>query len=295
MISSPGAVYGKEAIDYTTDTCPITLKWFNLSDMAFLSESSQIYLELAMLQEGVDQVYSIYNSFRREHADATHLSEFHHIEYEGKVNQEQNEKIILDLVRKMIMDLLEKNKEDLTYFLAENKIEELKNFAENIHNVPRLTFREVLDLLYKETGNKKYQEFTLKHFGSWEEIKITEILGNMVVIREFPLLEVPFYHAVVDGKEPKVANNSDFIWPGYKETIGSGHRVRSKEELETKAKIFNLPVNDYEPYLQTRRLKKYKETSGFGLGWERLLHGLLEMPFIWSANQFPRVDKTLKP
>ena len=117
----------------------------------------------------------------------------------------------------------------------------------------------------------------------------------MVVIREFPLLEVPFYHAVVDGKEPKVANNSDFIWPGYKETIGSGHRVRSKEELETKAKIFNLPVNDYEPYLQTRRLKKYKETSGFGLGWERLLHGLLEMPFIWSANQFPRVDKTLKP
>ena len=79
MISSPGAVYGKESINYTTDTCPITLKWFGLSNEAFLSESSQIYLELALKQRGVDKVYSIYNSFRKEKADATHLSEFHHI------------------------------------------------------------------------------------------------------------------------------------------------------------------------------------------------------------------------
>jgi len=49
MISSPGAVYGKESIDYTTDTCPITLDWFDLPRKAFLSESSQIYLELAMM------------------------------------------------------------------------------------------------------------------------------------------------------------------------------------------------------------------------------------------------------
>lgn len=295
MISSPGVVYGRKAINYTTDTCPITLKWFNLQNTAFLSESSQIYLELAMMQKGVDHVYSIYNSFRKECADATHLSEFHHIEYEGKINQKQNEEIILNLIKKIINDLLEKNKKDMAYFLSEEKLKELKNFIENIHNVPRLTFKEVLELLYKETGNEKYKEFTLKNFGSWEEIKITEILGNMVVIREFPLLEVPFYHALVDGKEPKVANNSDFIWPGYRETIGSGHRVRSEEELEVKAKIFNLPRSDYEPYLQTRRIKNYKETSGFGLGWERLLHGLLEMPFIWSACQFPRVDMTLKP
>ena len=90
MISSPGAVYGKEAIDYTTDTCLITLNWFNLPRKAFLSESSQIYLELVMIQKDVDHVYSIYNSFRKEKADATHLSEFHYIEYEGKINPSRN-------------------------------------------------------------------------------------------------------------------------------------------------------------------------------------------------------------
>jgi aspartyl/asparaginyl-tRNA synthetase len=294
MISSPGAVYGREKINYTTDTCPITLNWFDLPDKAFLSESSQIYLELAMIQKGVDKVYSIYNSFRKEKADATHLSEFHHIEFEGNVSQKENEDIALGLVKRIVLDLFRYEKASLEFFLEESRLKELNHLANNILDIPRITFREALDLLYKETQDEKYKEFTLKHFGSWEEIKITEILGSMVLIREYPLLEVPFYHATIPEKNPKVANNSDIIWPGYRETIGSGHRV-SKEELKEKAEIFNLPLNDYEPYLQTRKLNSYRPTSGFGLGWERLLHGLLEMPFIWSAMQFPRVDGTLKP
>jgi asparaginyl-tRNA synthetase len=295
MISSPGAVYGKEAINYTTDTCPVTLRWFNLQKKAFLSESSQIYLEMAMMQQGIDQVYSIYNSFRKEEADATHLSEFHHIEYEGKVDQITNENIALGLVQNIVLNLINNNLGDLGFFLQEDKLNELKNFAKNIFNVPRITFKQALDLLYKETKDKKYLEFSLKNFGAWEEVKITELFGNMVIIREYPLLEVPFYHARVDGKNPPVANNSDIIWSGYRETIGSGHRVRSREELQEKAEIFNLPKGDYLPYFQTRMLSEYKETSGFGLGWERMLQGLLEMPFIWSADHFPRVDKTLLP
>lgn len=295
MISSPGAIYGKKAINYTTDTCPISLNWFNLPKKIFLSESSQIYLELALMQLGIDRVYSIYNSFRKEKVDATHLSEFHHIEFEGKVNQEENEKIALGLIKRIISDLLKKNRKDLGYFLNEKKLNELKSFSENIFNVPRITFRKGLDLLYRETKDEKYKKFTLKNFGVWEELKITEIFGNMVIIKEFPLLEVPFYHAVVEGKEPKVANNSDFLWPGYLEILGSGHRVVSEKELLGKSKLFNLPKKDYKCYLQTRKIKDYKSTSGFGLGWERLLHGLLETPFIWSTSQFPRTDRSLTP
>jgi len=247
------------------------------------------------MQKGIDKVYSIYNSFRKEKSDATHLSEFHHIEFEGKVSQEENEKIALGLIKKIISDLLKKNKEDLIHFLTEEKLKELKNFCQGMFNTPKITFREALDLLYKETGKDKYKEFTLKNFGMWEEVKITEIFGNMVIIKEFPLLEVSFYHDDINGKKPMVADNSDFIWPGYREILGSGHRIRSEKELNKKARIFNLPQEDYKPYLQTRRLKKYKQTSGFGLGWERLLQGILEMPFIWSAVQFPRTDRSLKP
>lgn len=295
MISSPGAVYGKEAINYTTDTCPITMNWFDLEQNAFLSESSQIYLEIALMQQNTDHVYSVYNSFRKENADATHLSEFHHIEYEGKVTQQENVAIIQGLIKKILEDLLNRNEEDLEYIVGPEKVKELSDFKDMIHKVPQITFKQALDALYTETKDDKYKEFTLEHFGSWEEVLITQLYENMVIISQYPLLEVPFYHAVVDGSEPLVADNADIIWPGYRETVGSGHRVRSIAELESKAEIFNLPKGDYAPYLQTRQLEGYVETSGFGIGWERLLQGLLEMPFIWSAAQFPRAHTTLKP
>lgn len=297
MISSPGAVYGREAINYTTDTSPIKLKWFDLPNDAFLAESSQIYLELALLQRDIRAVYSIYNSFRKERADSTHLSEFHHIEYEGKICQKENLKVISGLLSKLISDLLNKNGEDISYFVDKShlvKLEELSSRL-NINGFNPIKFSEALDALYDVKKDDKYKKFTLQNFGAWEELMLTEIFGDIVCLSEFPLLEVPFYHDEIKGSCPRTADSSDIIWPGYREIIGSGHRIESIEDLEKKAKIFNLPRRDYEPYLQSRQSSNYEVTSGFGLGWERFLQGLLEMPYIWSAVQFPRVDKTLKP
>jgi len=295
MISSPGAVYGAKTIDYTTDTCPITLKWFDQPKEAFLSESSQIYLELALLQRDVKEVYSIYNSFRKEKADATHLSEFHHIEFEGQITQKENELVALNLIGRLINDLLKKNEEDLAYFLEDDKLKELDALSQNITKVPKITFQEAMNVLYSETKNEKYKEFSLKNFNSWEEIKLTNVMDSLVVVKEFPLLEVPFYHAIMPGSNPSVANNSDIIWQGYREIAGSGGRIDSISELEAKAKIFNLPRDDYKPYFQSRVLPNHKSSAGFGLGWERLLQGILETPYIWSACQFPRGHTSLKP
>ncbi|MFH1064178.1 MAG: amino acid--tRNA ligase-related protein [Candidatus Woesearchaeota archaeon] len=293
MISSPGAVYGKEAIDYTTDTCPITLDWFELPSRAFLAESSQIYLELALMQKGVDQVFANYHSFRKEEADMTHLSEFHHVEYEGKVDQNENVGIIKGLLDTLVGDLLHNNEADLAVFLEDEDMKHLSGMIEK--DIPQLTLKEALDELYRDTKDEKYKRFSLQEFHSWEEIRLTQLVGGIVAVTEMPLLEVPFYHAMKDGSEPQVADNADIIWPGYRETIGSGHRVRSIVELEKKADIFNLPRDDYAPYLQSRQFSDYKETSGFGMGWERFIQGLLKMPFIYSASLFPRVHNTLRP
>ena len=90
MISSPGEVYAGKKLDYTTDTLPVDISWFDNDRNIFLSESSQFYLELRLLIDGLDKVFSIYNSFRKEKADYTHLSEFQHIEFEGKVSFEKS-------------------------------------------------------------------------------------------------------------------------------------------------------------------------------------------------------------
>jgi len=279
MISSPGALYGGGKIDYTTDTSPIKLKWFDLDEEIFLAESSQIYLELSLIQKDTNSVYCVYNSFRKEPTDVTHLPEFHHIEYEGHVNQEENEKIMLNLIKKILSDVIQNNERDLSFFLNNQKIRKLDEIVSRLPNITKLTFFEALRLLNEDTKNPKYKKFTIKdNFGFWEEVRLTNLLEDMVLVKEFPLLEVSFYHSAIMGKTPQVANNSDLIWPGYREIAGSGQRIKSVDELFEKAEVFNLPKEDYEIYLQSRKLPDYKSTSGFGLGWERLLQAYWTCP-----------------
>jgi aspartyl/asparaginyl-tRNA synthetase len=294
MISSPGAVYGREAISYTTDTNPVKLSWFD-NDSAFLAESSQIYLELSLLVPEQDHVFCIYSSFRKEPADATHLPEFRHIEYEGHVDLARNKEIALGLLFRIVDAVLAHPDEPLAYFLDDPRLDELATLRDRVYDV---SLAEALEALHESTGDVRFREFTLKHIGSWEEIRITEIYGGLVVVNHFPLLEVPFYHAISEATGPNgepVAENADVIWPSYREVIGMGQRIASVAELEEKAEIFDLPREDYAPYLQSRRLPGFGPSSGFGLGWERLLQGLISAPFIHSALLFPRTHLDLKP
>jgi asparaginyl-tRNA synthetase len=295
MISSPGAVYGREAISYTTDTSPVALSWFDLPQQAFLSESSQIYLELALAQPEVDEVYSVYNSFRLEESDFSHLSEFHHIEFEGRASQEDNLRLAIGLISCILRELLENEEESLAYFLSPDKMAALASVA-SPSAYTHLTFREALDLLREDTGEDRFRHFTTEGtFGSWEEIRLTWICGGPVTVSSFPLLEVPFYHAEIRDSDPKTAHNADIIWPGYREIIGTGERIGGSDELAAKAETFQLPPEDYAPYLETRELDGWRRSSGFGLGWERFLQGVLEMPAIWDVCHFPRTHLALKP
>jgi aspartyl/asparaginyl-tRNA synthetase len=137
----------------------------------------------------------------------------------------------------------------------------------------------------------------LKNFGTWEEVKLTEILWANVIVEEFPMLQIPFYHAIadktVDGAP--VARNADLILNGYRETIWAGERIKDKNVLLQKADIFNLPKEDYMPYLQSRDYGDYEITSGFGLGWQRLVQWMTNQPFIYEATVFPRTHLTPNP
>jgi aspartyl/asparaginyl-tRNA synthetase len=247
------------------------------------------------VQPEVDEVFSVYNSFRLEHADASHLSEFHHVEFEGRYRQDENEGNFIALLGAIIGRLLEKEEASLRHFLTGDKIAELETLTRPC-TYRRLRFQEALDLLYDDTREDRYRRFTMSDtFGAWEEVRLTWICEGPVLVSQFPLLEVPFYHAEVTASSPPVANNGDLIWPGCRETIGSGQRIDAEAELEAKARIFNLPREDYEPYLRTRSIPGWRGTSGFGLGWERMLQGLLEMPAIWDVCHFPRTHVSLRP
>ena len=296
MISSPWEVYAWQTLDYTTDTLPIELpSWFWENRRVFLAESSQFYLELLLLAKNMKQVFSIYNSFRKEKSDATHLSEFQHIEYEWKTDLEWNIKVFTWLYNAVFNYLVEHNSEDLLFFLSD---EALKKKVELVKKWPtRVTFREALNLLYDATKDERYKEFTLKYFGTWEEIKLTEILGANVIVEKYPMLQIPFYHAVAEEEYEWVplAKNADFILYSYRETIWAWERIKNKEVLMKKAEIFNLPKEDYLPYLTSRDFWDYETTSWFGMWWQRLTHWLTDQPYIYEATVFPRTHLVPNP
>ncbi|EKD66637.1 MAG: hypothetical protein ACD_49C00026G0012 [uncultured bacterium (gcode 4)] len=296
MISSPWEVYAGQKLDYTTDTLPIEIpSWFWNNKRIFLSESSQFYLELNLLIKWLDQVFSIYNSFRKEKSDATHLSEFQHIEYEWKVDLEWDIKVFMWLFEYIFDYLIKNNKENLLFFLTE---EELNNKIKLVNKWPiRIWFREALNLLYKETWDEKYKDFSLKNFWTWEEVKLTEILKSNVIVEKFPMLQIPFYHAIAEEEINwvPVAKNADFILYWYRETIWAWERIKDKNVLLKKAEIFNLPENDYLPYLQTRDFLDYEVTSWFWLGWQRLTQWITNQPYIYEATVFPRTHLIPNP
>lgn len=295
MISSPGEIYAGKKLDYTTDTLPIDISWFDSKRNVFLSESSQFYLELRLLVKKIDRVFSVYNSFRKERADYCHLSEFQHIEFEGKVSLNENIDIALGLLENIVNYLLENNRTDLSYFLTEPEVFNLANIFKK-ENFKTLKFKDAMELLYNDTKNDDYKEFSMKFFGSWEEIRLTEIVGCHVIVTEFPILQIPFYHNVLSDEEGvQVAENADIILYGFRETVGSGVRISDKDILLRKAKVFNLPEEDYEPYLMTRDFDHYQKTAGFGLGWQRLVHWLLKLPYIWDSTHVPRGHHLPKP
>ncbi|MBN8549452.1 MAG: asparagine--tRNA ligase [Deltaproteobacteria bacterium] len=287
MISSPGEVYRGERLNYTTDSVPITLEWFDQSRKIFLSESSQFYLELRLLIPSVNRVFSIYNSFRKEQGDFSHLAEFQHIEFEGKVSFEENIAIALGLVLHLVRGVLEKCEESLRFFLDDPSIEALQTFS--ALSFKRLTFQEAMEILAEDTQLPEYREPSLKHFGAWEEIRLGQIIGKSLIITHYPLEEIPFYHneAPVNGKI-RVAENADIVLSGYREVIGSGSRISDTAKLAEKARFFNLPVADYDPYLMSRAQASFRQTAGFGLGWQRFTHWLLRLPAIWRASHIPR-------
>jgi len=295
MISSPGEVYAGKQLDYTSDALPVSLEWFDEGSI-FLAESSQFYLEMRLLIPEVQRVFSIYNSFRKEKADFSHLAEFQHIEFEGKVSFEENIEVMIGLLRALTDHIVKNNASDLAYYLSDEDVSDLSQSFDD-KNIERLTFTEAMKILRESLGDSKYKKVTLAHFGSYEEVALTRIVGKHCLVSEYPLEEIPFYHdaSFTDVSGKKFAKNADFILLGGREVIGSGQRITSLDAIREKAKFFNLPVEDYEPYIKMREIEGFQATCGFGLGWQRYTQWLLQLPFIWDATHIPRGHHSPRP
>ncbi len=85
----------------------------------------------------------------------------------------------------------------------------------------------------------------------------------------------------------KTVGAMDVLFPGIGEIVGGSQREERLEPLTTRMGEMNIPAEEMDWYLDTRRFGTVPH-SGFGLGFERLMLFVTGMGNIRDVIPFPR-------
>lgn len=251
---------------------------------AYLTQSVQFYQEAAIYS--LEKVYSLQPSFRAELSRTRrHLTEFWHLEVEiAYADLYDLIKVIEELVYAIVRGLCKESEIELK---ALDKIVK-PEVAEPPY--PRIRYAEALEMLQSKNININWGD----DFGADEERLLSKEFEKPFFVTHYPKEAKAFYH-MPDPNDPSVCMNADLLAPGgYGEIAGGGQRIHDYNLLLERIRENGLNVEDYKWYIDLRRFGSVPH-SGFGLGIERMLWWLLQLPHIRSACLFPRTPTRVYP
>ncbi len=273
-----------------------------------LTVSGQLEAELGALALG--DVYTFGPTFRAENSNtARHLAEFWMIEPEMAFSDlEDNMNLAEEFIQYIIKYVLENNREDLG-FLASRAEEEEKQKPQNErsemglieklefvinNNFERLTYTEAIDILKESNHNRKKKfRFLIDKWGvdlqsEHERYLVEKHFKKPVIVINYPKEIKAFYMRQNDDGNTVAA--MDILAPGIGEIVGGSQREERLEKLEQRMREMNVPVNELNWYLDTRKFGSCPH-AGFGLGFERLIQFVTGMSNIRDVIPFPRFPK----
>jgi len=252
---------------------------------AYLAQTGQLYGEAAAMAVG--RHYNFGPTFRAEKSKTRrHLTEFWMVEPEIAYceideNMDWAERLILFIIERV----LENRKNELDVLERDlGKLEHIKA------PFPRLSYTECVELL-----NKGGIDFTWgDDFGAPEETFIVEQFNQPVMVHRFPTAIKAFYMKR-DPENEKVVLGMDVLAPeGFGEIIGGSERETEINLLEDRIKDEELNQADYEWFLDLRRYGSVPH-SGFGMGIERVVAWICNLPHVRETIPFPRTIGRLNP
>jgi len=273
-----------------------------------LTVSGQLEAELAALALG--DVYTFGPTFRAENSNtARHLAEFWMIEPEMAFSDlEDDMNLAEEFIKYIISHVLENNREDLD-FLATRLIEEEKQkpqtersemgliekleFVVN-NDFERLTYTEAIEILKNSAPNKKKKfQYLVDKWGidlqsEHERYLVEKHFKKPVILINYPKEIKAFYMRQND--DGKTVAAMDILAPGIGEIVGGSQREERLDVLEKRMREMNIPVEEMNWYLDTRRFGTVPH-AGFGLGFERLMLFVTGMTNIRDVIPFPRFPK----
>jgi len=252
---------------------------------AYLAQTGQLYGEAAAMSVG--RHYNFGPTFRAEKSKTRrHLTEFWMVEPEiayCDINEDMDwaEKLILFIIDR-VLENRKKEFEVLERDLA--KLEQIKA------PFPRVSYTDCVDLLNQGGIEFKWGD----DFGAHEETFIGEQYNQPVMVHRFPSAIKAFYMKR-DPKNNKVVLGMDVLAPdGFGEIIGGSERETEIDLLVDRIKEEKLNQADYEWFLDLRRYGSVPH-SGFGMGIERVVAWICNLPHVRETIPFPRTIGRLNP
>ena len=252
---------------------------------AYLAQTGQLYGEAAAMAVG--RHYNFGPTFRAEKSKTRrHLTEFWMVEPEiAYCNIDED----MDWAERLILSIIERVLEN-----RKNELEVLERDLEKLKQIkapfPRVSYTECVDLLNKGGIDFKWGN----DFGAPEETFIGEQYNQPVMVHRFPSAIKAFYMKR-DPENDKVVLGMDVLAPeGFGEIIGGSERETEISLLEDRIKDEELNQADYEWFLDLRRYGSVPH-SGFGMGIERVVAWICNLPHVRETIPFPRTIGRLYP
>lgn len=248
---------------------------------AYLTQSSQLYLETVAPVTGA--CFCIMPSYRAEVSKTSrHLSEYTHVEGE-----------IVDITFPELMDSIEALVRHVIagfykVMLADIQRVNPKFVPVSLKPEPflRITYKEAIEFLIKcdhrKQDGKPYAMMDDICDAS-ERFLVAEHGDQPVFLTNFPVEHKPFYMRRSGG----FTESCDLLFPGIGEIAGGSMRCDSYDDLLAGFKRENLDVKSYKWYLDLA-LYGPSPHGGYGLGFERLMMGIMGYKNVDEATLYPR-------
>lgn len=237
-------------------------------------------------------VYTFGPTFRAENSNTVkHAAEFWMIEPEiCFADLKDDMDLAEDMLKFVISYVLETCPEEMEFFnsfIDKTLLSRLQNLLTS--DFGRISYTDAVKELEKVNDKFEYKVTWGTDLQTEHERYLSEVVFQKpVFVTDYPMDIKAFY--MKQNPDGKTVAASDLLVPGIGEIIGGSQREEDYEKLLSRMKELNMPIQNYEWYLD---LRKYGSCvhSGFGLGFERAIMYLTGMQNIRDVIPFPRTPK----
>ena len=257
---------------------------------AHLTVSGQLNAE--SFAESFCNVYTFGPTFRAENSNTVkHAAEFWMVEPEicfAELSDSMD--LAEDMIKyifKYVLDNCPCEMEFFNNFVDKGLLDRLNHVINS--DFVRISYTDAVKELEKVNDKFEYKvswgvDLQTEH----ERYLCEKIFKKPVFVTDYPKDIKAFYMKLND--DGKTVASADLLVPGIGEIIGGSQREESYEKLLTRMKELNMPIENYEWYLDLRKYGSCNH-AGYGLGFERCIMYLTGMQNIRDVIPFPRTPK----